>query len=80
VNNALYEYIVALLTKKFGVSPEIVRPDLTFGELELDSLTRSEFLLMLEQELNVRVNDSDADLTFSLSDITKMLQSKGAAA
>ncbi|MGW0605523.1 acyl carrier protein [Streptomyces sp. NPDC002644] len=40
----------ALLRDHFEIDPEALRPDATFGELQIDSLAMAEILAILEDE------------------------------
>ncbi|MET8574981.1 acyl carrier protein [Streptomyces sp. NPDC005012] len=40
----------ALLRDHFEIDPEALRPDATFGELQIDSLAMAELLAILEDE------------------------------
>ncbi|MGW0520239.1 acyl carrier protein [Crossiella sp. NPDC003009] len=60
-----YDEVLAGLTKILhevaGVPVEDVRPEKSFGdELDIDSLTLVEVLLMVEEQFEVRIPDDDA--------------------
>ncbi|XXY49131.1 acyl carrier protein [Sorangium sp. So ce269] len=74
----LYNRVMAVLTKKFGLSASALGPEVQFGELELDSLTRTEFIIVLEQELSVRFQEAETTLYTTLAELVNMLQAKGA--
>lgn len=76
--SALYDRIVELLTTRFGVSPEDVRPDATFEELDVDSLSLVEFTLTVQSELGVELRDDKATLRDTLSDVVALLETNGA--
>lgn len=50
---SVYDLMTRALIEYFGIPAEDIRPDATFGELEIDSLTRVELVTMLEDELGV---------------------------
>jgi acyl carrier protein len=74
----VYEGVKKLLTEKFGVPAEDVRPEATFEDLDLDSLDLVEFSLAAEEELGVRISDEEAAKLETLADTVKLLESKGA--
>lgn len=76
--SAVYDRVKELLTDKFGVPPEDVRPEATFEDLDLDSLDLVEFALAVEEELGVRISDDEAAELETLSDTVGLLESKGA--
>ncbi|WP_194898115.1 phosphopantetheine-binding protein [Catenulispora pinisilvae] len=52
-----YETLVALLVEKFEVLPELIRPGVTFADLEVDSLFLVELLLVVEREVQAAIPD-----------------------
>lgn len=49
-----YDLLIDLLVNRFEVDSGDVRPDVTFDELEMDSLFLVELLLVLQSELGER--------------------------
>ena len=78
MDETIYNRIVSVLTKKFGIATIALGPEVQFGELELDSLTRTEFIIVLEQELSVRFQEAETTLHTTLAELVNMLQTKGA--
>jgi acyl carrier protein len=70
--------VVELLTDKFGVPADDIRPQATFEELDLDSLDLVEFALAAEEELGVRISDDEAAELETLDETVKLLEAKGA--
>ncbi|NUR57329.1 MAG: acyl carrier protein [Catenulispora sp.] len=52
-----YEDLVSILVEKFAVQPELIRPGITFGDLEIDSLFLVELLLVVEREVQAAIPD-----------------------
>ena len=51
--------VVAILTQRLGISPEVVRPTAELAEdLGVDSVDAVEFTLALEREFNVALPDA----------------------
>ena len=75
---AVYERVSALLTEKFGVPADDIRPDATFEELDLDSLDLVEFAMAAQDELGVEITDDEAADLETLADAVTLLEAKGA--
>ncbi|MCB5908836.1 acyl carrier protein [Streptomyces pinistramenti] len=62
---AVYDHLVTVLTDKFEVDAEEIRPDMTLAGLELDSLAIVELYVTLQEHWGVPLaeDDSAADLT-----------------
>ena len=52
-----YETIAKLLAEQKDMDANDIRPDMTFSDLELDSLDVAELVMNLEDELGVPVED-----------------------
>jgi acyl carrier protein len=76
--SAIYDRVAELLTDKFGVDSDDIKPDATFEDLDLDSLDLVEFALAAEEELGVRISDDEAAELETLNDTVKLLEAKGA--
>jgi acyl carrier protein len=76
--SAVYDRVAELLTDKFGVDSDDIKPDATFEDLDLDSLDLVEFALAAEEELGVRISDDEAAELETLDDTVKLLEAKGA--
>lgn len=74
----VYDRVKDLLTDKFGVPEDSIRPEATFEDLDLDSLDLVEFALAAEEELGVPISDEEAAELETLADTVKLLESKGA--
>ncbi|MER7419935.1 phosphopantetheine-binding protein [Micromonospora sp. NPDC047465] len=56
----VYQQMVEILTTRFETEPDEIGPDVTFEELDLDSLFMVELALVLQKEFNIRIADEDA--------------------
>jgi len=56
----VFERIQTILTEKFSVPPEKIRPDATLESLGLDSLDLIEVLFEVEEAFNIRVPQDGA--------------------
>ncbi|HVM15836.1 MAG TPA: acyl carrier protein [Egibacteraceae bacterium] len=75
---AVYDRVKGLLTEKFGVPEDDIKPEATFEDLDLDSLDLVEFAMATEEELGVGITDEEAEDLETLQDTVKLLESKGA--
>jgi acyl carrier protein len=78
--NAVYERLSELLTTKFGVGKDEVRPDVSFVDLDLDSLALVELAMVVEGIFGVNMGDSELDPENTVADAVELLASKGAEA
>jgi acyl carrier protein len=78
MSTAVYEKVKQLLVDKFGVAEEDIKPEATFGDLDLDSLDLVEFALAAEEEMGVRISDEEAEQLDTLDDTVALLEEKGA--
>ena len=78
--SAVYDKVSEILTDKFGVPAEDIKPEATFDDLDLDSLDLAEFAMAAEEDLGVGISDEEAEELSSLNDTVKLLESKGAKA
>ncbi len=59
----VYDLMARLLTEHFGVPEEEISPDLTFDELDIDSLAQAELITVLEDRLKVTLGQDPVDAT-----------------
>lgn len=59
----VYDLMARLLTEHFGVPEEEISPDMTFDELDIDSLARAELVTVLEDRLKVTLSQDPVDAT-----------------
>ena len=65
---ALEDRLTAILVDKFGVPAEAIRPDVTFDDLEIDSLLVVEFALIVKKEFDVRLEDGEITRRLTVAD------------
>ncbi|MGA6223092.1 phosphopantetheine-binding protein [Streptomyces umbrinus] len=70
--------VTAVLTQKFEVSPESIRPEVTLGGLDLDSLVLAELALALQEELGVPVQEDEAARHSTVGELVAVLNAKRA--
>jgi acyl carrier protein len=78
--NPIEDRLAQLLTTRFGLNPENVRPDTTFGELEVDSLSLVELTVVSEDVFGVAFGGDDFTKEHTLRTAADLLVRKGARA
>ncbi|GAA4815725.1 acyl carrier protein [Streptomyces ziwulingensis] len=75
----VYAVIVGILTEKFRVPAELISPQSTLEELEMDSLALAEFALVLREETGIELEERDAGTSSSLAELVDRLQARADA-
>ncbi|MFJ2744849.1 phosphopantetheine-binding protein [Streptomyces sp. NPDC087440] len=70
----------SVLTDKFEVAADSIRPEATLESLDLDSLSLAELALALQEELGVKVEEHEATKATTVAELTSTLTAKRAAA
>ncbi|MGW5868978.1 acyl carrier protein [Streptomyces sp. NPDC055239] len=65
-----------LLVTRLRVPAELIGPDVTFEDLELDSLALVEFLTVVEDELGLCVAEEDVAAHFTVAQAVEALADK----
>lgn len=73
---ATYDRFVDILINRFEVEPDEVGPDVTFEELELDSLFLVELGLVVQQELGVKLDERDATAHSTISETAQLIDAR----
>ena len=69
--------VVALLTRRLGISPEMVRPTAELAEdLGVDSVDAVEFTVGLEQEFNVALPDQVIADVRTVQDVIDLVRAR----
>jgi acyl carrier protein len=77
MSGTVLERLRALLISRFGITEEELRPDVTFAELDLDSLALVEFALVAEKEFGVPFGEDEVSPEATVDDAVKLLCAKG---
>jgi acyl carrier protein len=70
------ERLAALLTSRFGITDDELRPDVTLAELDLDSLALVEFAMVAEKEFGVPFGEDEVSPQATLSDTVELIGAK----
>ncbi|MGP4090913.1 acyl carrier protein [Streptomyces sp. KR55] len=77
---AMYDKLVDLLVNHFKVDRSEIKPDVTFEDLEMDSLFLVELLLVVQKELGVQVSDDAASPRDTIGRAAEVIEEQAAAA
>jgi len=76
-NTPVAQRVVALLTQRLGISPEMVTPSAELGEdLGVDSVDAVEFALALEREFNVALPDEIIAEVRTVQDVVDLVSER----
>lgn len=78
--STMYERMADILVTKFGVDRDEIRPDVTFEDLEMDSLFLVEFVLTLQSELGVKIDEDAASPRDTIGTVADLLEAQIARA
>jgi acyl carrier protein len=70
------ERLAALLITRFGVTRDEVRPDVTFAELDLDSLALVEFAMVAEKEFGIPIGEDELAPQATVTDAVELIGGK----
>jgi acyl carrier protein len=71
-----YNQLTDILINRFEVEPDELRPDITFEELELDSLFLVELSLVVQQELGVKITEQDATPRSTILSVADLIEAQ----
>ncbi|WP_438489739.1 acyl carrier protein [Streptomyces sp. S186] len=69
--DAVYDHLVTVLTEKFEVDAEELRPDSTLTALELDSLAVVELYVTLQEHWGVPLEEDEAAAELTLEQVAR---------
>jgi len=75
--NSIEDRLVRLIGDRFGLAPEELGPDVTFRELEFDSLGLVELAVIAQDEFGVPVSDDEFTSEHTLRTAAGLLADKG---
>ena len=70
------ERLAALLITRFGVTRDEVRPDVTFAELDLDSLALVEFAMVAEKEFGIPIGEDELAPQATVTDAVELIAAR----
>ncbi|CAM5297274.1 acyl carrier protein [Streptomyces aurantiogriseus] len=78
--SATYDKLVDLLVGRFAVERTEIGPDVTFRELEMDSLFLVELVLVIQSEFGVGLDEDAASPDDTVAQAAELIESRTAAA
>ncbi|MEU9121569.1 acyl carrier protein [Streptomyces sp. NPDC048506] len=70
----VYDQLVTVLTEKFEVDAEQIRPDVTLAALELDSLAVVELYVTLQEHWQIPLEEDDAAAELTLNQLARAVE------
>ncbi|MFF1308067.1 acyl carrier protein [Streptomyces sp. NPDC058307] len=71
-----YDQLVEIVKKLHDAPSDRISPDVTFAQLDVDSLTMVEISMGIEREFGVPIDDNELEEDLSLGATTKLIDSK----
>ena len=71
-----YDRLVTLLVRVVGLEADEISPDVTFRQLEVDSLALVELGLAAQQEFGTEIQDDDLELDATVTAVAEMVERK----
>ncbi|RZU21794.1 acyl carrier protein [Streptomyces sp. BK239] len=71
-----YDQLVEIVTKLHDAPRDRISPDITFAQLDVDSLTMVEISMHIERELGIHIDDNELEEDLTLLATTKIIDSK----
>ncbi|MEU2281085.1 phosphopantetheine-binding protein [Streptomyces sp. NPDC013178] len=78
--SATYDKLVDLLVDRFAVDRTEIGPDVTFRDLEMDSLFLVELVLVIQSEFGVELDEDAAAPDGTVAQAAELIESRTAAA
>ncbi|GAB2610930.1 hypothetical protein GCM10027168_49780 [Streptomyces capparidis] len=75
-----FDELKDILVQDMKVTPDLVTPDATWEDMELDSLAMVELSLMLEQRFGLAVSDDQLLEAATIGDMVELLAQRSGAA
>ena len=73
----LYDRLAAILTTRLRVPADLIHPDASYADLDLDSLALVELLAVMDEELGVHVGEEEISADSTLAQTADLLTAKG---
>ncbi|MFI6339635.1 acyl carrier protein [Streptomyces sp. NPDC050535] len=74
-----YDQLVGILAKLHDAPAERFTPEVTFADLDVDSLTMVEVSIRIERDLGVTVHDSELRPTLTLGSTAELIDARQTA-
>jgi acyl carrier protein len=77
---AIYDKLTEVLVTRFEVDSADIRPDVTFEDLEMDSLFLVELLVVLQSEIGMSISEDSATTHDTLEQAAAAIEAQISAA
>jgi acyl carrier protein len=74
--SALFESVVDVFVSRFNMDKDVVRPEATFEDIDLDSLSQIELGTSLKKKFGVDITDDEMEEISTVSEIVAKLEEK----
>ncbi|MFJ4682713.1 acyl carrier protein [Streptomyces sp. NPDC091377] len=71
-----YHQLVEIVTKLHDAPRDRISPDVTFAQLDVDSLTMVEISMRIERDLGVHIADNELEEDLTLAATTRLIDAK----
>jgi acyl carrier protein len=78
--SSLYDAVAGLISRRFNIPRENVRPEASFDDLDLDSLSQIELATALKKQLGLEISDKEISEISLVREIVEALEKKGISA
>jgi acyl carrier protein len=72
----VFDTLKEILVSKLKVNPDLINPEATRDDINMDSIAIVELSLILAQDLNIEINDDDLFKTSTLGDIVQLMEER----
>nr|ATY72539.1 acyl carrier protein [Streptomyces thioluteus] len=71
-----YDQLVGIVNTLHDAPAELIAPEATFAQLDVDSLTLVEISMRIERDLGVTIGDNELQEDFTLDATARLIDSK----
>jgi len=74
--SSLFESVVDVFVSRFNIDADLVRPEATFEDIDLDSLSQIELGTSLKKKFGVNITDDEMEELSTVSEVVGKLEEK----
>lgn len=74
----MFDLLKDLMVTKLRLQPEVLVPEATLEEADLDSLTVVELSMLLESDMHVKITDEEILYASNIGEIARLMAERGA--
>ncbi|MEU9162242.1 acyl carrier protein [Streptomyces sp. NPDC048424] len=76
MTSTVYDTLAGILDETFQVEPEMIRPDATLADMELDSLAVAELSAIVQEQFAVRITGEDVGKGSALRELAELIDNR----